>query len=298
MEYSFGVATETEAVRKIWMSLGLPGLVDVHTHFMPKRVLDKVWAYFDTAGPLVGRTWHVEYRAAEAERLEMLRRFGVHRFTALVYPHKPDMAAWLNEWAAEFARETPDCIATATFYPEPSASTYVAAAIDQGTRIFKAHIQVGDYEPNDPLLDDVWALIEDANLPVVIHCGSGPQPGRFTGPAPIKALLQRHPRLPLVIAHMGMPEYSEFMDIADRFAQVRLDTTMAFTPFTDEMMPIPPEQIPRLRDFGDRILFGSDFPNIPYPYADALTALTELPGIDDAWLRRVLYHNGAELVSV
>jgi len=26
------------------MSLGLPGIIDVHTHFMPKRVLDKVWA--------------------------------------------------------------------------------------------------------------------------------------------------------------------------------------------------------------------------------------------------------------
>jgi predicted TIM-barrel fold metal-dependent hydrolase len=292
------MTTEAEQVRQIWMSLGLPGIVDVHTHFMPKRVLDKVWAYFDRAGPLVGRAWHVEYRAAEAERVETLRRFGVRRFTSLVYPHKPDMAAWLNEWAAQFARETPDCVATATFYPEPSALTYVAAAIDGGTRIFKAHIQVGDYDPNDPLLEDVWAMIEDANIPVVIHCGSGPQPGRFTGPDPILSLLQRHPRLPLVIAHMGMPEYSGFMDIADRFAQVRLDTTMVFTPFTNEMMPFPADQMPRLRDLGDRILFGSDFPNIPHAYADALTALTTLQGVDEDWLRRVLYQNGAELFSV
>jgi hypothetical protein len=64
--------------------------------------------------------------------------------------------------------------------------------------------------------------VADANLPVVIHCGSGPQPGRFTGPGPIRTLLQRHPGLPLVIAHMGMPAYLEFMDIADRFEQVRL----------------------------------------------------------------------------
>jgi predicted TIM-barrel fold metal-dependent hydrolase len=292
------MTTEAEDVREIWTSLGLPGLVDVHTHFMPKRVLDKVWAYFDSAGPMVGRTWHIEYRAAENERVAMLRDFGVRRFTSLVYPHKPGMAEWLNEWAAEFAEATPDCLSTATFYPEPSAAAYVSNAIRRGARMFKAHIQVGDYDPNDAALDDVWAMIEDANLPVVIHCGSGPQPGRFTGPQPITALLQRYPRLPLMIAHMGMPEYREFLDIADRFERVRLDTTIVFTQFTEEMMPFPRDQFSRLRDLGDRILFGSDFPNIPYAYAEALLALTELSGVDDDWLRRVLYHNGAELFSV
>lgn len=265
---------------------------------MPKSVLDKVWAYFDAAGPLVGRQWPVAYRTDEAQRVETLRRFGVRKFTSLVYPHKPAMAAWLNEWAAGFAASTPDCLATATFYPEPDAARYVAEALRAGTRIFKAHLQVGDYDPNDPALDDVWAMIDDANVPVVIHCGSGPRPGRFTGPAPILALLQRRPRLPLVIAHMGMPEYREFIDIAERFENVRLDTTMVFTPFTDESMPFPRSELARLRRLGDRILFGSDFPNIPYSYTDALRSLTELSGVDETWLRGVLYHNAAQLFSL
>ncbi len=285
-------------MRQIWTSLGLPGIVDVHTHFMPKRVLDKVWAYFDRAGPLVGRPWPVAYRSDEAGRLDKLRQFGVRRFTALVYPHKPQMAAWLNDWAAEFAESTPDCLATATFYPEPDAAGYVDSAIRRRTRIFKAHLQVGDYDPNDPLLDDVWAMIGDANLPVVIHCGSGPQPGRFTGPRPILSLLQRHPLLQLVIAHMGMPEYREFMDIAERFEQVRLDTTMVFTPFVEQTMPFPRRELDRLRWLGDRILFGSDFPNIPHSYADALRSVTEIPNMDDDWLRGVLYHNAAQLFSL
>jgi len=280
------------------MSLGLPGIIDVHTHFMPKRVLDKVWAYFDRAAPLIGRQWSVAYRTDEAERVDTLRGFGVRKFTSLVYPHKPGMAAWLNEWAGEFAASTPECLATATFYPEPDAARYVDAALRAGTRIFKAHLQVGDYDPNDPQLDDVWAMIDDANVPVVIHCGSGPRPGRFTGPAPILALLQRRPRLPLVIAHMGMPEYGEFMDLAERFSNVRLDTTMVFTPFTDETMPFPRDELARLRRIGDRILFGSDFPNIPYLYADVLRSLTEVAGVDEDWLRGVLYHNAAQLFSL
>jgi predicted TIM-barrel fold metal-dependent hydrolase len=286
---------ETAEVRQVWSALGLPGVIDVHTHFMPKSVMDKVWQYFDSAGPLVGREWPIKYRTAESERVEMLRQFGVRGFTALVYPHKPQMAAWLNQWAVQFARATPDCLATATFYPEPNAGDYVEAAISDGAQVFKAHVQVGRYQPNDPFLDPVWGAIEDARIPVVIHCGSGPAPGEYTGPEPIRLLLQRYPRLRLIVAHLGMPEYVDFMDICEASADVRLDTTMAFTPFVDELMPFPSSQLNRLRNLGDRILFGSDFPNIPYGYADAMRSLTQIPGIDDAWLRGVFYENAAAL---
>ena len=289
---------EATQVRAIWESLGLPGIVDVHTHFMPKPVMDKVWRYFDEAGPLVGRPWPIAYRTDETDRLETLRGFGVRAFTSLVYPHKPDMAAWLNQWATQFAASTPDCLSTATFFPEPGARDYVAAAIDGGARVFKAHVQVGGYDPTDPLLDPVWGVIEDAEVPVVIHCGSGPQPGVHTGPEPVAAVLARHPRLRLVIAHLGMPEYTDFLDLCDRFDGVRLDTTMAFTPFVEETTPFPGDQRHRLLELGDRILFGSDFPNIPYGYLEAVQVLTELDGVDDRWLRGVLHDNAARLFSL
>jgi uncharacterized protein len=289
---------ESAAVRRIWVSLGLPGIVDVHTHFMPKRVMDKVWQYFDDAGPLLGRAWPIAYRTAEAERIETLRAFGIRAFTSLVYPHKPQMAAWLNQWAAEFASTTPDCLPTATFYPEPEAGAYVSAAIDGGTRVFKAHVQVGGYDPTDPLLDDVWGVIEDARIPVVIHCGSGPQPGEHTGPEPIRAVLSRHPGLRLIVAHMGMPEYTDFLDLCELYEEVRLDTAVTFTPFIEEAMPFPPAERGRLRALGDRILFGSDFPQIPHGYVEAIEALTQLDGIDDAWLRGVLHDNAAGLFGL
>jgi predicted TIM-barrel fold metal-dependent hydrolase len=292
------MSDEATAVRAMWESLELPGIVDVHTHFMPKRVMDKVWHYFDTAGPMVGRPWPIAYRTDEADRLAKLRAFGVRAFTSLVYAHKPEMAAWLNQWAAQFASATPDCLRTATFYPEPGAVDYVTAAIDGGTRVFKAHVQVGGYDPTDPLLDGVWGVIDDAKVPVVIHCGSGPQPGLHTGPAPIRAVLARHPGLRLVVAHMGMPEYADFLDICESHPEVRLDTTMAFTPFVEQQMPFPAAERGRLLDLGDRILFGSDFPNIPYGYLEAMQVLTELDGVDDDWLRGVFHDNAARLLGL
>ncbi|HNM84521.1 MAG TPA: amidohydrolase family protein [Mycobacterium sp.] len=287
-----------QPVRQIWESLGLPGVIDVHTHFMPKSVMDKVWKYFDAKGPMTRRAWPITYRTDEAQRVNTLRRFGVRWFTSLVYAHKPQMAEWLNQWAAQFALTTPDCLHTATFYPEPGAADYVARAVDAGAKVFKAHIQVGDYDPNDPLLDGVWGILQEAAVPVVIHCGSGPVPGNHTGPDPIRSLLRRYPRLALVIAHMGMPEYADFLDICTAHENVHLDTTMAFTPFVDDMMPAPAEVLRRLPDVADRILFGSDFPNIPYDYATAMTAITTLDGVDDAWLRGVFYGNAARLFAL
>ncbi|WP_124710478.1 amidohydrolase family protein [Gordonia insulae] len=288
---------EAERVRALWQGLGLPGLIDVHTHFMPKPVMDKVWAYFDSAGPLIGREWPITYRADEDVRAAALQDFGVRAYSSLVYPHKPDMAEWLNGWAADFAASHPDCLHTATFYPEESATDYVSTAIQRGTRVFKCHIQVGDFSPMDSLLDGVWSQIADSQVPVIIHCGSGPAPGTHTGPEPIAALLHRFPSLPLIVAHMGTPEYVEFLDLADRYPNVRLDTTMSFTDFAEADAPYPKDALPRLRDLGDRILFGSDFPNIPHPYAHALEAIERLD-LGDDWVRGVLYGNASRLFGV
>jgi hypothetical protein len=289
--------TEAMSLHALTRSLRLPGIIDVHTHFMTQKVLDKVWAYFDSAGPLVGRPWPITYRHDEDERVERLRSFGVLAFTSMLYPHKPGMATWLNAWAADFAARTPECLHTATFFPEEGAGGYVADAIDEGARVFKAHVQVGDYDPTDPLLDPVWGTLEDAGTPTVIHCGSGPAPGRFTGPEPIRTVLQRFPRLPLIIAHMGMPEYGAFLDIALAHERVWLDTTMAFTAFTEEMMPMPADVLARLPEARDRVLFGSDFPNIPHPYLEAVTAVEDL-GFGDDWTRAVLHHNAACLFNL
>ncbi|MBT2389916.1 amidohydrolase [Streptomyces sp. ISL-1] len=290
-------AGEAADVRAFWTRLGLPGLVDVHTHFMPEQVLKKVWAYFDAVGPLTGMEWPINYRHEEEQRVALLRDFGVRAFTAMLYPHKAGMAEWLCGWAADFARRTPDCLQTATLFPEEGVARYVREAVESGARIFKAHLQVGAYDPNDALLDPVWGLLADAGVPVVMHCGSGPVPGKHTGPEPVGRLLARHPRLRLVVAHMGMPEYADFLDLAERYGQVHLDTTMAFTDFSERFAPFPEREKARLLELTDRILLGTDFPNIPYPYAHQLQVLERL-GLGDDWLRAVCHDNGARLFDL
>ena len=290
-------ADEAAAVTAFWRELGLPGLVDVHTHFMPPNVLAKVWAFFEDGHAAVGRPWPIAYRQSEEERLALLRAFGVRRFSALLYPHKPGMATWLNSWAAEFAARNPDALHSATFFAEAGAAGYVADAIGAGARLFKAHVQVGGYDPRDELLDPVWGLLAEARVPVIVHCGSGPTPGPHTGPGPISAVLARHPGLVAVIAHLGAPEYEHFLNLAQRYPGVHLDTTMAFTGFLEHLAPFPAQLRPRLAAAADRILLGSDFPNIPYPYLHQLQALAGL-GLGPDWLRGVCYGNAVRLLRL
>jgi uncharacterized protein len=290
-------AAEVPEVTAFWQELGLPGLIDVHTHFMPGNVLAKVWAFFDEASVRASAPWPIAYRLAEDERLALLRAFGVRWFSALSYPHKPDMAAWLNAWSAEFAARTPDVLHSATFFPEPGASDYVATAIDAGARLFKAHLQVGGYDPRDEQLTDIWGQLAEAGVPVVVHCGSGPSRGPFTGPGPFGEVLAMHPQLIAIIAHLGAPEYGDFLDLADRYRNVRLDTTMAFTDFFNRLAPFPPELRARLAALSDRILLGSDFPNIPHSYLTQLQALTRLD-LGTPWLQAVCYGNAAPLFSL
>lgn len=277
-------------------ALDIPGVIDVHTHFMPEPVMRKVWQFFDNAETAYGTRWPIEYRQDQSIRLRLLRDWGVKAFTSLVYAHKPGMAEWLNQWTAQFSAQVPDCLQTATFYPESGVSEYVAAAVSSGARLFKVHIQVGEFDPGADELRPAWGMLQETGTPVLIHCGSGPIAGRFTGPEPLRKLLGSFPRLTLIVAHLGSPEYADFLEIAATYPGVKLDTTMAFTDFMEELAPFPQRLRPALSAAGLRgdVIFGSDFPNIPYRYGQALAALERLD-LGPDWLRAVVWDSAQEL---
>jgi predicted TIM-barrel fold metal-dependent hydrolase len=278
--------------------LGVPGIVDVHVHFMPERVLRKVWAYFDG----LGGEWPITYRSSEPDRVATLAGLGVRTFAPLTYPHRPGMARWLTEWVAGFAADTPAAVPTATLYPEPDVTEYLGAAVDAGARVVKVHVQVGGFDPRDPLLRPAWGLLAEAGVPAVVHCGDGPMPGEFTGLGIFAEVLAQHPTLTVVLAHAGLPDYTAALDLVHRHPRVHLDTTMVGTAFTERTAPLPADWPARLADVADRVVFGSDFPNIPYSYAEQVAAVAGWAAADDRlgadFLRRVLHDNGAALLRV
>jgi predicted TIM-barrel fold metal-dependent hydrolase len=161
---------------------------------------------------------------------------------------------------------------------------------------------VGAFDPRDPLLRPAWGLLADAGVPAVVHCGHGPRPGVHTGLDVFGEVLAEHPRLPVVLAHAGMPDFVDALDLVHRYERVHLDTTMVGTPFSQRTAPLPHDWPARLVDVADRIVFGSDFPNIPYEYAEQVRAVAAWAAADDRlgtpFLRSVLHDAPRRLLAL
>ena len=98
---------------------------------------------------------------------------------------------------------------------------------------------------------------------------------------------------------MGMPEYGDFTDICVRHDNVRLDTTMVFTPFAEETMPVPTERACAcFLSWANASCSAAISRTFRYDYAAAMTAITTLDGIDDDWLRGVFHDNAARLFGL
>jgi uncharacterized protein len=276
-------------------ALGLPGIVDLHVHFMPERVQAKVWAHFDRLDP----PWPIVYRTGEAERLATLASLGVRHHTALAYAHRPGMAAWLNRHTLALAAAHPAVIGSFTFYPEPGVEAEVERALAAGAAVAKVHLQVGKFHALDPLLDAVWAELARRRVPVVLHAGAVPDGSggeEFCGAGKVAALLDRFPDLVLVVAHLGAPDFGDFLDLAEAAPTLLLDTAMVFGG-PQAIGAFPARLMERLGSLGERVLFGSDFPSVAWPFAGQVGGLGAL-GLGDRWLRGVLWRNGARLLGL
>jgi uncharacterized protein len=283
--------TDAEVAGFVRDELGLPGIVDVHVHLLPHRLQEAVWAYFDR---LEDPPWPVTYREDEVTRLATLRELGVVAHTALAYGHKPGVAAWCNDHTLAAAAEHPQVVPTFTFHAEPDAAGYVADAIARGGRVAKVHLQVGRFHTTDPQLREVWPQLVAAGIPAVVHASAvyGVDGGdEYCGPDAIRALLEAHPGVTVVVAHLGAPDIEGFVTLAEQAPTVRLDTAMVLTdpPF---LAPTPGPVLPRLRALADRLWFGSDFPTIPHAYAAQVRGLAQLE-LDRATLCAVLHDNAA-----
>lgn len=241
---------------------GLP-LLDAHVHLFPERVFDAIWRWFDA------HAWPVRYRLYTDAVLDFLQARGVRQVVALHYAHRPGMAEALNRYLLEVARRRPEVIPTATVFPgEPGAAEILRRAFGDGARGVKIHCHVQRVAPDDPRLDPVYTEAARAGMPVVIHAGREPSSEAYgidcralCSAEKVSRVLARHPDTTLVVPHLGADELQPFEALLDRHPRLYLDTTMMLAGY----FPIAPDRaLPARR--ADRLLYGTDFPNIPYAW--------------------------------
>lgn len=245
-------------------------VVDAHVHLFPDRVFDAIWRWFGE------HAWPVRYRLHSEQAIEFLAERGVETFVALHYSHRPGMAAALNEYCLELARRFPGVIPTATVLPgEPGAREILRRAFGEGARGVKIHCHVQKIAPDDARLDPVFEEATRAAVPVVMHSGREPSSPAYgvdtraiCSAAAVGRVLARHPGLTLVVPHLGADEFAEYEALLDQHPHLFLDTTMALADY----LPGGPGTGVLSRRAG-RLLYGSDFPDIPFSWSRELAVI-------------------------
>jgi predicted TIM-barrel fold metal-dependent hydrolase len=253
-------------------------LIDAHAHLHPDRLAQAIRRWFDD------HFWHIEYRTGGEECIATLRAGGVDRMVALPYAHKPGIARALNDFTLQLSRAHPEVIPCCTIFP--GEDDLLDEALGGPFRGIKIHSHVMRVAPDDPLLDPVWRASAKYRKPVVIHCGPEPASSgygidvkQFSGADRLRRALRRHPDAIAVVPHLGIDQSEQFEAMLAEFENLYLDTAMVVGGY---FQPGPDVEI--LRRHPDRILYGTDFPNIPYPWDRELKAVRalQLPPQDEA----------------
>ena len=248
-----------------------PPLVDLHVHAFPERMFTAVWRYFEE------RAWGV-HRQQVAEVARTLAAHGVHRAVALSYPHQAGVAASLNRFMATLGQDHEIFLPFASVHVDDDD---LRACVDEALAAphlygFKFQPLVQRFDINHPRLDYLYEACLEADFPLLMHVGTAPVANEFVGHAHFAHLMARHEGLRVCVAHMGAFEFDAFARMLDDHPRMVLDTTM-INVRCDLFDTAWRGDEGLLARHADRICFGSDWPNVPYDYAEALQSVGRFP---------------------
>jgi predicted TIM-barrel fold metal-dependent hydrolase len=273
----------------------LPPVVDAHVHVFPDRVLEAIYRWFDK------NAWPIRYKLLAEEIAQSLFSRGVSRVVALHYAHKPGMARALNRFVAELQQKDPRILGLATVYPgEEGAKEILEEAFALGLHGVKLHCHVQCFAPDAEALQTVYETCARANKALVMHAGREPalpqypcDPYELCAVERVENVLRDHPALKLCVAHLGGDEFEGYERLLRRFDHLWLDTTIALADYLP-FLPPPPKRM--IVDHTHRILYGSDYPILPFAWDRELRKLSAF-GLDDDGRARVLGQNALALFT-
>lgn len=267
-------------------------IIDFHVHLFPDRMSDAIWNYFDKEYRL-GILYKFYYR----ECLQYLRSRGVDRIVYSNYAHREGIAEGLNEWNQEVLEEDPGLYCFAAYHPGDAGALSYAEKILSHPRVLgiKLHLHVQRIYPHDERLFPLYELVASRKKRILFHVGNGPLGNEFVGLDQFRKVLARYPDIEANIAHMGAFEYRGFMDLLDDHPGLYLDTAFAF--FKEQQgsggfnLGCAP-----LEKHRDRILYGSDFPNLILPRESELATLEQYD-LTPEFYDKVFFQNGMDLIN-
>ena len=194
-----------------------------------------------------------------------------------LYDHRsmmPSDCGPLNEWLAEELTRRPNLVGFATLDPKQEDSSTLAADLARrGFKGVKYHPPVFRTPLCDARNEPFYAVCEDLGLTLLIHASvhvSTPWPLRHYRPILIDEVAMRHPRLKIIVEHMGGFEFMhEALAVVRNNARCYAGLTALSTVPREILRHVlntkcagsPPDGSPRRARLKDKLIFGLDFPN-------------------------------------
>ncbi len=272
----------------------LPEVIDAHVHLFPPTLFRSLWRWFEQHG------WPIRYRLDSEAVLDFLFSRGVSHVVALHYAHRPGLARGLNQYVAEIARSDPRVTGLATVLPgEEGAADVLEEAFAAGLRGVKLHCHVQAFAIDAPELTELFEVCVRWDRPLVVHAGREPKskaypvdPYSICHVDRVEAVLDAWPGLRLCVPHLGADEFDGYEKLLERYDNLWLDTTMMVA---DYFMEARPKRFIEVRP--DRVLYGTDFPNLPYAWDREVVRIARL-GVGEEKLAAVLSGTARGLFGV
>jgi len=262
----------------------LPPVVDAHVHVFPGNIFSAIWAWFDE------NAWPIRYRMNSSKALQYLLARGVRHVIALQYAHKPGISSMLNRYMTKKCKEFSESITgmAAVFPGEQNAEKILKEAFEQGLKGVKLHAHVQCFDMNGREMGGLYDLCQSEQKPMVMHVGREPKspayrcdPYQICSADKLERVLNSFPKLRICVPHLGFDEISSYKHLIEKYDNLWLDTTMVLADY------FPIKGAIDLASFrADRVMYGSDFPNIPYAWDRELKRLgtLELPQENLEWI--------------
>jgi uncharacterized protein len=269
-------------------------MIDIHVHFFPPALFQAIWRYFETPGHGL---WKVKYKMHGRELINTLKNHGVRCLTTLVYAHKPGLADYLNNFVHESVSQYPELIPFGTIFAGDGRCGKVAKTIFEDYEFIgiKLHPFVSKEHVDDIRFSPVYEIMQDLGKVLVCHTGSVPVYNCTDGAIRVRKVLNQFPKLKVIIAHCGAYEYRDYHSLVKDFEFVYFDTAMNCVHNNVFSNNCPGRGF--FIEHQDRILFGSDFPNIPYEYSYQVEAIKKLE-LGESVERKIFNDNAVNLLDL
>lgn len=263
---------------------GLPPVFDAHVHIFPENIFSAIWAWFDE------NAWPIRYRLPSSQVLEHLLRRGIRHVAALQYAHKPGISRMLNHHMVKTCEAFGGRVTglAAVFPGEAGCREILKEAFGGGLKGVKLHAHVQCFDMNGEEAAVIYDVCQSEQKSILMHVGREPKsvayhcdPYEICNAEKLERVLRDYPGLRICVPHLGFDEISAYRGLIEKYDHLWLDTTMMLADYFPLKEPI------KLDAFRvDRLMYGSDFPNIPYAWDRELKWLeaSGLPGESLEWI--------------